>query len=193
LHVTAAIGTTQVTDGLRWTFAGSPAVVRIKAGDLSGYISQNNEHYGSDMYFNGGQGKGIDPPDTPPERRAHIAISDGSQPPADGLHGEGDAATLYDSFREGSFSYRIPVPNGRYRVTLRFIEPKANANGERVFNVDLNGKAVLKSVDVFKAAGGKLKGITRSVEGTAKEGYIDLDFKPTRGQALVSALAITPR
>ena len=126
------------------------------------------QRYGSDMYFDGGQGKGIDPPDS-------------------------DAAPLYDSFREGSFSYRIPVPNGRYRVTLRFIEPSANAKGERVFDVDLNGKAVLKSLDVFAAAGGKLKGITRNIEGTAKDGYIDIEFKPSRGQALVSALAITPK
>jgi beta-galactosidase len=131
------------------------------------------QRYGSDMYFNGGQGKGIDPPDGP---RAN-----------------GDVPTLFDSFREGSFSYRIPVPNGRYRVALQFIEPNANANGERVFDVDLNGKVVLESLDVFKAAGGKLKGITRSVEGTAKDGYIDIEFRPTRGQALVSALSITPR
>ena len=172
LHATAMIGTAQVTDSLQWKFAGSPAVVRIKAGDLSGYVSPNSEsgepmgqRYGSDMYFNGGQGRGIDP----------------------------SGAPLYDSFREGTFSYRIPVPNGRYRVTLRFIEPEATATGERVFDVDVNGKVVLGNFDVFKAAGGKLKGVTRSLDGTAKDGYLDIRFKPTRGQALVSALDITPR
>jgi len=190
LRATATIGTAQVADSLQWKFAGSPAVVRIKAGDLSGYVAANGEpgesggrRYGSDMYFSGGQGKGIDPPDTPAEKRARI--SDASQHPAE--------APLYNSFREGSFAYRIPVPNGRYRVTLRFIEPSADANGERIFDVDLNGKVVLESLDVFKAAGGKLKGITRSVEGTAKDGHLDIRFKPTRGQALVSALDITPR
>jgi len=190
LRTTATIGAAQVTDSLQWRFTGSAAVVRIKAGDISG--RPMDQRYGSDMYFNGGQGKGIDLPDTPADERARITVSDAGQQPGDGLHG-GDAAILYDSFREGSFSYRIPGPDGRYRVTLRFIEPNANAIGERVFDVDVNGKAVLRSLDVFKAAGGKLKGITRSVEGAAKDGYIDIEFKPSRGQALVSALAITPR
>lgn len=168
LRATATIGTAQVTDSLQWKFAGSPAVVRIKAGDLSGEAM--GQRYGSDMYFYGGQGKGIDSPDTP-----------------------ADDAPLYGSFREGTFSYRIPVPDGRYRITLRFVEPSATTPGERVFDVEVNGKAVLRSLDVFKAAGGKLTGITRSVEGTAKDGYLDIEFKPSRGQALVSALAITPR
>jgi beta-galactosidase len=180
LRATATIGTAQVTDNLQWKFAGSPAVVRIKAGDLSGYTSQNNQRYGSDMYFNGGQGKGIDPPDTPADKRSQITSN-------------ADDAHLYSSFREGTFSYRIPVPNGRYRITLCFVEPGASTAGDRVFDVDVNGKTALKSLDVFKIAGGKLKGITRTIEGTAKDGYLEIEFKPTRGQALVSALAITPK
>jgi beta-galactosidase len=180
LHATATIGTAQVADNLQWTFAGSPAAVRIKAGDLTGYVSQNNERYGSDMYFNGGQGRDIDPPDTPAEKRAQITTS------------LGDAAPLYDSFREGSFSYRIPVPNGRYHIALRFMEPTAGAAGERVFDVEVNGKTVLKSLDIYKTVGGRLKGLTRTFEGAAKNGNIDIEFKPSRGEALVSALAVTP-
>jgi len=180
LQATATFGTAQVTDSLHWTFAGSPAVVRIKAGDLSGYVSQPMAlRYGSDMYFNGGLGKGIDPPDAPADKRAQITADDDTQ--------------LYGSFREGTFSYRIPVPNGRYRITLRFVEPSATGAGERVFDVAVNGKAVLASLDIFKAAGGKLKGITRSIEGTAKDGYINIEFKPSRGQALVASLEMTPR
>ena len=179
LRATATIGTAQVADTLQWNLAGSPSIVRIKAGDITGYVSQNNERYGSDMYFHGGEGKGIDAPDTPEDKRAHT-VSDGDDP------------RLYDSFREGQFSYRIPVPNGRYRINLRFTEPSASGAGERVFNVSVNGKAALKGVDIFKAAGGKLKGVTRSFEGTAKDGALEIEFKPVKGQALVSALSITP-
>ncbi|HEY6924988.1 MAG TPA: malectin domain-containing carbohydrate-binding protein, partial [Steroidobacteraceae bacterium] len=171
LRASATIGTAQVTDTLQWTFAGSPAVVRIKAGDLSG--RSTGERYGSDVYFNGGQGRSIDAANIPPAA--------------------GDDARLYSSFREGTFSYRIPVPEGRYRITLRFIEPTAMATGDRIFDVDVNGKTALASLDVFKAAGGKLKGITRSFDGTPRGGYIEIAFKPSRGQALVSALAITPQ
>ena len=178
LRATANIGGVDTTDTLSWTFAGSPATVRIKAGDISGYVGSNNERYGSDMYFLGGQGKGIDPPDTPAAKRAVVTASD---------------PRLYDSLREGEFSYRIPVPDGRYRITARFIEPAANAAGERVFDIDVNGKSVLKGFDVFAAAGGKLRGVERTFEAVAKDGTLVIAFRPSHGSALVSSLVVTPR
>ncbi len=72
LRATADIGAVETSDSLRWTFAGSPSVVRIKAGDVSGYVTRDNERYGSDMYFVGGEGKGIDPPDTPAGKRSVV-------------------------------------------------------------------------------------------------------------------------
>jgi beta-galactosidase len=183
LRATADIGGVETSDSLRWTFAGSPGIVRIKAGDLSGYVSRANERYGSDMYFVGGEGKSIDAPDTPAEKRSEVAAAD---------------PRLYDSYREGEFSYRVPVAAGsvpgqrsqRYRIVARFVEPTANASGERVFDVDVNGKKVLQKFDVFAAAGGKLKGVERSFEATAKDGLLVITFRPSRGHALVSSLSI---
>jgi beta-galactosidase len=99
---------------------------------------------------------------------------------------------LYDSVREGEFSYRIPVPDGRYRITVRFVEPSASATGERVFDVDANGKSVLKGFDVFAAAGGKLKGVARTFEAATKDGTLLIAFRPSRGTALVSSLVVVP-
>ena len=177
LHATANIGGVDTTDSLRWTFAGSPGTVRIKAGDISGYTTPGNERYGSDMYFVGGEGKGIDPPDTPAAKRAVVSAGD---------------PRLYDSFREGEFSYRVPVPDGRYRITVKFVEPTAGASGERVFDVDVNGKSVLKGFDVFAAAGGKLKGVERAFEAAAKDGTLLIAFRPSRGKAVVSSLVVVP-
>lgn len=177
LRATANIGGVDTTDSLSWTFAGSPATVRIKAGDISGYVGHDNERYGSDMYFVGGEAKGIDPPDTPAEKRTLVSAGD---------------PRLYDSLREGEFSYRIPVPNGRYRITARFVEPTANAAGERVFDVDVNGKTVLKRLDVFAAAGGKLKGVERTFDAATKDGTLLIAFRPSRGSALVSSLVVVP-
>ena len=103
-----------------------------------------------------------------------------------------DDPRLYDSFREGEFSYRVPLPNGRYRVVLKFAEPSAGAAGERVFDVDVGGATVLKSFDVFAAAGDKLKGVDRAFDATASDGNLQIAFRPLKGKALVSALAITP-
>jgi beta-galactosidase len=158
------------------------------------------------MYFVGGEGKGVNPPDTPAEKRSETVAAD---------------PRLYDSYREGEFSYRVPVPEGsvpvpgrpgesrsnpsattqsaspqgpgqKYRVIARFTEPTATKRGERVFDVDVNGKTVLHKFDIFAAAGGKLKGVERSFDGTAKDGFLVITFHPSRGEALVSSLSIAP-
>jgi beta-galactosidase len=176
LHATANIGGTAVSDSLQWTLSGTPAVVRIKSGDISGYLAVDRQRYGSDMYFSGGEGKGVNRPDTPDDERVEVAASD---------------PRLYDSFREGEFSYRVPVPNGRYKIALKFEEPAAAA-GERVFDVFVNGKAVLKRFDIVTAAGGKLRAVDKSVQAKAQDGALLIEFKPVQGQALVAAVSITP-
>jgi beta-galactosidase len=177
LRATADIGGTAVSDSMQWTFAGKPTEVRIKAGDLSGYVAVDRQRYGSDMYFAGGEGKGINQPDTPTEKQIEVAASD---------------ARLYGSFREGQFSYRVPVPDGKYEIVLHFAEPTAVAAAERLFDVSVNGKRVLKHVDVFAIAGGKLKAVDRTVQAKAREGTLLIEFQPVKGQAVVSALSITP-
>jgi beta-galactosidase len=177
LRATADIGGAAVSDSLQWTFAGKPTEVRIKAGDSSGYVASDRQRYGSDMYFAGGEGKGINPPDTPADERIEVAASD---------------ARLYGSFREGQFSYRVPVPDGKYKIVLHFTEPTAAAAGERVFDVSVNGKRVLQHVDVFAAAGGKLKAMDQTVQAKARGGALLIEFQPVKGQAVVSALSITP-
>jgi len=177
LRVTADIGGTAVSDSLQWTFAGKPDEVRIKAGDLTGYVSMEHQRYGSDMYFSGGEGKGINPPDTATEKRINVDAAD---------------PRLFDSYRTGGFSYRVPVPDGKYKITLRFAEPTASAAGERVFDVSVNGKRLLKQLDVFATAGGKLKGVERTVQAPAHDGSLLIEFAPEKGQAIVSSIAITP-
>jgi beta-galactosidase len=177
LRVTADIGGIAVSDSLRWTFAGKPGEVRIKAGDLTGYVAADRQRYGSDMYFTGGEGKGVNPPDTAAEKRVSVEAAD---------------ARLYDSYRVGQFSYRVPVPNGKYKVMLRFVEPTATAAGERVFDVSVNGKRLLKQLDVLCAAGGKLKGVEKTVQAAARDGELIIEFQPLKGDAVVSSIAIAP-
>jgi beta-galactosidase len=178
LSASATAGGVALTDSLKWTYGGSPDTVRIKAGDIAGLTTASGVRFGSDMYFTGGTGKGINPPDTAPNARITVAAED---------------AGLYDSYREGTFSYRIPLPNGRYKVTLRFVDPSATAAGERVFSVNAGGKPVLKNVDVFRGAGGKFRPHLRTFETEVSGGVLSLDFLPIRGQALLSACEVAPR
>lgn len=177
MEATARIAGRTVSDSLRWTLHHSASQVNIKAGDISGYQSKDSRRYGSDIYFDGGTPHGVNPPDTAAAEQVSVLADD---------------SRLYDSFREGSFRYRVPLPRGRYRVQLMFTEPKANAAGERLFDVSANGVAMISNFDVFAAAGGKLKGVDRSFETTVDEGILELAFRSIRGDALVSALSIMP-
>src|ERR1700676_1368559 len=166
-----------LSDSMQWTFSGSADSVRIKAGDISGYVSKAGQRFGSDTYFSGGVPGGINAPDSPASGRIAVAADD---------------AGLYDSFREGEFSYRVPVPSGRYRVTLKFQEPAAGAAGLREFDVRANGKIVLGHFDIFAAAGGKLKAVDRSFDTTSRDNGILIEFHSLKGSALVSALSLAP-
>jgi beta-galactosidase len=177
LRATAEISGTALIDTMQWTFSGSTDSVRIKAGDISGYVSKDGDRYGSDTYFSGGAAGGINAPDSPESQRIKVAADDFG---------------LYDRFREGAFSYRIPVSSGRYRVTLKFEEPAAGAAGARQFDVLANGKIMLARFDIFAAAGGKLKGVDREFDAASRDGELLIEFRPLKGRALVSALSITP-
>jgi beta-galactosidase len=177
LTVTAQVGGAAITDSLHWSLSHSDRLVNIKAGDISGYASQGGQRFGSDTYFVGGIAHGVNPPDTPSAARVTVLADDGR---------------LYDSFREGEFSYRVPLPNGRFRVQLKFTEPAVIVPGERVFDVMANGVTQLQEFDILKAAGGRLKGVDRFFDAAVDNGVLVLAFRPRRGRALVSAISITP-
>jgi beta-galactosidase len=177
LAVTAQIDGVTMSDSVHWFLSHSDRIVNIKAGDLSGYVAKDGQRYGSDMYFAQGTGQRVDAADGAVPKPASITAEDSG---------------LYDTYREGDFAYRVPLPNGRYRVRLEFEEPTASAAGMRIFDVEANGATRLKDFDVFKAAGGKLRGVEREFEVRIEDGTLRLAFRPQRGSAVVSALSITP-
>ena len=64
-----------------------------------------------------------------------------------------DDIPLYQSVRFDLQGYRFALPNGPCRVTFRFCEPAYNAAGKRVFGVKLQGKEVLRGLDIFARVG----------------------------------------
>jgi beta-galactosidase len=176
IAATAEHAGTILTDSLQWIYSGSPSLVRIKAGDVSGYVAADGTRYGSDAFFVGGEGRGINPPDTPADYRIEV---EGANPPP-----------LYDSFRMGAFAYDIPLPDGTYVVTARFVEPTESSAGQRIFDVVANGRVVLPDLDLFARAGGRLKAVDLSFTADATGGRMQIAFRPRRGEAVVSALEV---
>ncbi|KAA6438990.1 DNRLRE domain-containing protein [Dyadobacter flavalbus] len=113
------------------------------------------------------------------------------------LHTDDDE--LYRSGRcSPSFSYNIPVPNGKVNVILHFAEiwygvpgKGAGGAGKRQFNVTMEGSRKLTNFDIFAAAGGAMRAIQKSVPVTVTDGMLSIDF--TSGAAdmpRVSAIEI---
>lgn len=183
LTATAVQAGTALADSLQWIYSGSPSELRIKAGDLSGYVSPEGTRYGSDTFFDGGEGANVESADVPAERRKVIA---GTLTP-----------TLYSSYRTGAFAYDLPLPDGTYVVTARFVEPIESSAGARVFDIAANGRVMVTGVDPFSLAGGKLKAADRSFTATATGGHLRIEFRPRPGKAAVlsalEAVAATTR
>ena len=71
---------------------------------------------------------------------------------------------------------QTPAP-GRYTLRLHFAELDGAAPGDRVFNVLLQGKPVLKDFDVAREAGGGLRGVVKEFDVTADR-QLDIQFVP---------------
>ena len=106
---------------------------------------------------------------------------------------------LFDGERYGSFTYQIPVPPGRYTVTLRFTEAYFGTENAwpdpagRLFDVYANGAALLRSYNIFEKAGGANKPATETFHGIEPNaaGLIVLSFTPVKNYACVSAIQVT--
>ena len=97
---------------------------------------------------------------------------------------------LYQSERwNSSFSYNIPVPNGTYQVMLMFAEIYNNEANTRVFNVAMEGAAVLTNLDIWLEVGKNTAFNTFNLV-TVTDGELNISFTGTKDNAKVSAIKI---
>ncbi|QQV79499.1 DUF4982 domain-containing protein (plasmid) [Sphingomonas aliaeris] len=167
-----------VEDRIAWSVA--PEVtrsIRIDSGALVA-AKASSGRFGSDAFFEGGTSATLDVPGgfNKPPIPAKIA---GTPDPA-----------VASTYRKGSFGYRVPLADGRYSVTLTFVEPTLKA-GERVFDVLAGERTALRALDVVQAAGAPMTAVRLTFPATAKGGVLRLQFRPVKGEAIVSAVEVT--
>jgi hypothetical protein len=85
---------------------------------------------------------------------------------------------LYQNSRYGETYYQIPVPNGKYSVTLKFAEISVSGAGQRLFNVEINGVPVLTKFDIIAAIGGPYIGLDKTFIVTVTNGALIVGFTP---------------
>jgi beta-galactosidase len=69
------------------------------------------------------------------------------------------------------------------------VEPSLHS-GDRIFDVIANGQKVLTNLDVAAAAGGALIAYQQRFEVNARGGMVIIEFRPTKGDAIVSAIEV---
>lgn len=75
-----------------------------------------------------------------------------------------------------------------YTVWLHFAEPDDVQPGERVFNVSLQGKPALVSLDVVKEAGGRNRGLVKQLSGVQIGDELVIELKPTSSKLRAAIL-----
>jgi hypothetical protein len=102
-------------------------------------------------------------------------------------------ASLYQTERFGNFQYQFAVPNGNYKVTLKFAEIWWTQPNQRLFSVSLNGAPVLSNFDILAQAGGPFIALDKSFTTTVTNGQLTLSFSTLTDNAKIDAIEILPQ
>lgn len=154
-----------------------PDAIRILVGHAGEpYVDAAGRRWQSDRYFDGGTVRFLD----------NLLISRTGRP------------QLFQHIREGSFTYRIPLPPREYELRLYAAEPDGPAAERnpsrrlRYYVVFENGRVLAPSYDIDSASG--FSADTRSFAGLRPDdhGILALRFNGDRGGALVSAIELVP-
>lgn len=104
---------------------------------------------------------------------------------------------IYQTERNGIFSYEFPVLNGEYGIKLHFAElffggVRAGGIGSRVFGVDIeDGQAQLTNYDIFQSAGGAKIAIIEAFDQiNVSDGFLSIEFIPVVENPKISAIEI---
>lgn len=105
---------------------------------------------------------------------------------------------LFQTFRYGreKLQYDFPVADGEYQVELYFTEPwygiggGMDCTGWRLFDVAVNGKTMIRNLDIWKEAGTG-KALKKVFKVKVSNHHITINFpEVASGQAIISAIAI---
>ena len=101
---------------------------------------------------------------------------------------------IFDHFRTGDFNYSIPLKPGSYELHLFFSSLIRSDQGLSTFNVDVNGKRILESLDVDADALGPNIADERVFRDISPDhdGMLHIVFSGGTASPAVSAIEIIP-
>jgi hypothetical protein len=153
--------------------------MRIGCGRPRPWTDRLGRIWGRDDYFQGGEAVEL--------------------PPRTYIPGAFDAH-LFQSARTGTFSYHVPLAARTYEMRLYFVEPvfgpenDQGGEGNRLFNVSVNGRKVLDRFDIVADADGSWTADVRVFKDVspAADGVVHLDFQSISSGSLLNAVEFVP-
>ncbi len=123
--------------------------------------------------------------------------SGGSGTPAEPEIANTDDDELFWTERYGNFSYDVALEDGEYEVTLHFAElyqgvANDGGEGDRLFDVSIEGQQVLDSYDIYAEAGGEHAAINETFTAEVTDGELNVEFTTVENNAKVSAIEVEP-
>jgi hypothetical protein len=103
---------------------------------------------------------------------------------------EPERAAIYQTFRSGMESYRLKVPPGTYRVTLKFFEEDYDQPGKRVFDVKFQGSTRIEKLDLARVAGRQIPHDEIVDAVRVADGWLEIEFVPHAGLPVISAIVV---
>ncbi|MDN3687268.1 malectin domain-containing carbohydrate-binding protein [Cyclobacterium jeungdonense] len=102
---------------------------------------------------------------------------------------ENDA--LYQTERNGDFSYEIPVPEpGQYTLELHFAEIYWDRSGARLFDLMVENDLFRTNIDLVKDIGLKKANVVRIENLEVKDGNLSLELITQKDRAKISGVAL---
>ncbi|MEV4702861.1 S8 family serine peptidase [Actinoplanes sp. NPDC049316] len=100
---------------------------------------------------------------------------------------------LYRDQRERAYEYRFDnVPDGTYRVELKFAELQQRLPNTRLFDVIAEDRLELPALDVAGSAG-SFTALDRNLTVTVTDGQLNLRLVSRRGATIINAIRVTER
>ena len=96
---------------------------------------------------------------------------------------------VYKTTREGNLNYNFSVPNGQYKVTLKFIENTFRARSKRVFDVSINSTKLITGLDVYRLVGYS-KAYDRLFLVNVNNNQININLTSVVGNPMISGIQI---
>ncbi|KAA6437070.1 DNRLRE domain-containing protein [Dyadobacter flavalbus] len=144
--------------------------LRINAGG-DAYAASNGKQFKEDLYYAG------------TDRTSSVATGDIFNTMDDALYRTGRCSP--------SFSYNIPVANGKVNVVLHFAEIWFKEAGKRKFHVNIEGSRKLTDYDIYARAGGTMRAVKQTIPVTVTDGMLNIDFLTgSADQPRVSAIEV---